>query len=213
MSRARREALADVALRFAVPIIEDDAYGMLPELTPNSLANLAPELTYHISGLSKCFGAGLRSAYVHAPSERQAQRLAGAMRSSTVMASPITNALATGWLQDGTADAVLQAVRQESAIRQRMAATHLKGHSFLGPLEAFHLWLPLKSEWSPAEFASYLRNRGAGVVASAAFSTDGDPPDAVRVCLGGPMSRDECDHVLRLIAETLNHPVHPHFTV
>ena len=63
------------------------------------------------------------------------------------------------------------------------------------------------------EFASYLRTRGAGVVASAAFSTDGDPPDAVRVCLGGPVSRDECDQALRLIADTLNHPVHPHSTV
>ena len=30
MSRARREALADVALRYSVPIIEDDAYAMLP---------------------------------------------------------------------------------------------------------------------------------------------------------------------------------------
>jgi DNA-binding transcriptional MocR family regulator len=213
MSRARREALADVALRFAVPIIEDDAYGMLPQHTPTSLANLAPELTYHVSGLSKCFGAGLRSAYVRAPSERQAQRLAGAMRATTVMASPVTNALATAWVQDGTALAMLQAVREECAVRQRMAATHLQGHPILAPQDAFHLWLPLSPGWSPVEFASYLRTRGVGVVASAAFSTDGDPPDAVRVCLGGPVSRDECDLALRLIADTLNHPVHPHSTV
>lgn len=213
MSRARREALADVALRFAVPIIEDDAYGMLPQQTPPSLANLAPELTYHVSGLSKCFGAGLRSAYVRAPSERQAQRLAGAMRATTVMSSPVTNALTTAWVQDGTAQAMLQAVREECAVRQRMAATHLQGHPILAPQDAFHLWLPLSPDWSPVEFASYLRTRGAGVVASAAFSTDGDPPDAVRVCLGGPVSRDECDQALRLIADTLNHPVHPHSTV
>jgi DNA-binding transcriptional MocR family regulator len=195
------------------PIIEDDAYGMLPQQTPPSLANLAPELTYHVSGLSKCFGAGLRSAYVRAPSERQAQRLAGAMRATTVMSSPVTNALATAWVQDGTAQAMLQAVREECAVRQSMAATHLQGHPILAPQDAFHLWLPLSPDWSPVEFASYLRTRGAGVVASAAFSTDGDPPDAVRVCLGGPVSRDECDQALRLIADTLNHPVHPHSTV
>jgi hypothetical protein len=52
-----------------------------------------------------------------------------------------------------------------------------------------------------------------GVVASAAFSTDGDPPDAVRICLGGPMSREQCDAALRLIADTLDHPLHPHATV
>ncbi len=213
MSRSRREALADVALRYAVPIIEDDAYGMLPLHSPISLAQLAPELTYYISGFSKCFGAGLRSAYVHAPSERHAQRLAGAMRATTVMASPVTNALTTTWVEDGTTQVMLDAVREECSIRQDMAAIHLQGHAILAPKEAFHLWLPLGPDWSPVEFASYMRTRGAGVVASAAFSTDADPPDAVRICLGGPISRDECDQALRLIADTLNHPVHPHATV
>jgi hypothetical protein len=51
------------------------------------------------------------------------------------------------------------------------------------------------------------------VVASAAFSTDGNPPDAVRVCLGGPLSRQGCDDALRLIRDTLDHPQHPHATV
>ena len=213
MTRARRESLADVALRYAVPIIEDDAYGMLPVKTPTSLANLAPEITYHISGFSKCFGAGLRSAYVRAPSERQAQRLAGAMRATTVMASPVTNALTTQWVKDGTAQAMLDAVREECSVRQTMAASYLKDRQILAPLDAFHLWLPLSPEWSPVEFASYLRTKGAGVVASAAFSTDGDPPDAVRICLGGPLTRDDCQQALSLIAETLDHPVHPHSTV
>jgi DNA-binding transcriptional MocR family regulator len=76
-----------------------------------------------------------------------------------------------------------------------------------------HLWLPLASSWSVVEFASYLRTQGVAVVASAAFSTDGDPPDAVRICLGGPLTRDECDDALRLIAATLDHPLHPHATV
>ncbi|MBL8301655.1 MAG: PLP-dependent aminotransferase family protein [Ideonella sp.] len=213
MSLRRREALAEVALNYSVPIIEDDAYGMLPRDTPTPLALLAPELTYYVSGLSKCLGAGLRTAYVCAPTERQAQRLAGALRATTVMASPITTALATRWVHDGIADAMLQAVRAESIARQAMAARHLAHHPFLAAPEGFHLWLPLSSSWSVVEFASYLRTRGVGVVASAAFSTDGDPPDAVRVCLGGPLSREDCDEALRLIADTLDHPQHPHATV
>jgi len=51
------------------------------------------------------------------------------------------------------------------------------------------------------------------VVASAAFSTDGNPPDAVRICLGGPLSREDCDRALALIADTIEHPMHPHATV
>lgn len=212
-SMARREALADVALRYALPIVEDDAYGMLPREPLPPLAALAPELTYYITGFSKCLGAGLRTAYVHAPGERQAQRLAGALRATTVMASPVTNALATRWVTDGTAEAMLHAVRSASMARQALAAQHLAKHGMVAQAEGFHLWLPLVSSWSVVEFASYLRTRGVGVVASAAFATDGDPPDAVRVCLGGPMSLADCDAGLRLIADTLEHPRHPHATV
>jgi DNA-binding transcriptional MocR family regulator len=211
--RSRREALADVALRYAVPIIEDDAYAMLPRQMPPPLATLAPELTTYITGFSKCLGAGLRTAYVCSPSVRQSQRLAGALRATTVMASPITTGLATRWVTDGTADAVLQAIRAESAARQQLAARHLARHDIQAHPDGFHLWLPLSSSWSPVEFASYLRTQGVAVVASAAFSTDGDPPDAVRICLGGPGSRDACEHALRLIADTLAHPLHPHATV
>jgi DNA-binding transcriptional MocR family regulator len=213
VTQTRRELLADVALRYSVPIIEDDAYAMLPRQVPAPMARLAPELTYYITGLSKCLGAGLRTAYVSAPGPRQAQRLAGALRATTVMASPVTNALATRWVSDGTADAMLQAIRQESMARQALAATHLARHHLQAQPEGFHLWLPLSSSWSMVELASYLRTRGVGVVASVAFATDGNPPDAVRVCLGGPLSRDECDSALRLIADTLDHPRHPHATV
>jgi DNA-binding transcriptional MocR family regulator len=213
VSRARREALADVALRYAVPIIEDDAYGMLPRQMPPALATLAPALTYYLTGFAKCFGAGLRTAYVCAPTARLAQRLAGAMRATTVMASPVTNTLATMWVEDGTADAMLQAVRAESVARQALAARHLGEHGLQAHPEGFHAWLPLTPGWSPVEFASYLRTQNVGVVASAAFSTDGDPPEAVRICLGGPMDRENCDEALRLIADTLTHPQHPHATL
>ena len=213
MSLARREALADVALRYSVPIIEDDAYAMLPRRKIPPVATFAPELTYYITGFSKCLGAGMRSAYVCAPSEKQAQRLAGALRATTVMASPVTNALITRWVRDGTADAMLEAIRSESHSRYEMAVKHLGRYGVVAQPECFHLWLPLDAAWSPVEFASYLRMQGVGVVASAAFATDGNPPDAVRVCLGGPMGNDDCDRALQLIAETIEHPLHPHSTL
>jgi DNA-binding transcriptional MocR family regulator len=213
MTLARREALADVALAYSVPIVEDDAYAMLPRRRIPPVATFAPDLTYYITGFSKCLGAGLRTAYVCAPSARLAQRLAGALRATTVMASPLTNALVTRWVGDGTAELMLDGVRAESIARHELALRHLARYRIVAQPEGFHLWLPLDAAWSPVEFASYLRLQGIGVVASAAFSTDGDPPDAVRVCLGGPLSLADCDRALQLIATTLEHPRHPHATV
>ncbi|WP_223998844.1 aminotransferase-like domain-containing protein [Cupriavidus pinatubonensis] len=212
MPQVRREQLADVALRYSVPIIEDDAYGMLPLRAPDAFATLAPELTYYVTGMSKCLGAGLRIAFLHAPTARQAQRLAGTLRATTVMASPVNTLLATAWIQDGTADDLLRAIRAESAARQQIARAVLDGLAYEADAEGFHLWLPLPAgcEWSPSELALHLRSQGIAAVSAAAFSTDGNPPDAIRVCLGGPGDREETEDSLRIVHETLDNPHHLH---
>ena len=212
VSQTRREQLAEIALRYSVPIIEDDAYGMLPESTPDTFAALAPELTYYVTGMSKCFGAGLRIAFIHAPTPRQAQRLAGALRATTVMASPVNTLLTTSWIKDGTVDAMLKAIREENTARQIIAREVLNGRDYDADPEGFHLWLrlPPGSEWRPSELALHLRSRGIGAVSSAAFSTDGNPPDAIRVCLGGPSERDEVEESLRLINDKIDDPHHLH---
>ena len=213
VSHSRREALAEIALQYSVPIIEDDAYAMLPREDITPIAALAPELTYYLCGLAKSFGAGLRTAYVASPDQRRCQRLAGALRATTVMASQITTLLATRWIMDGTADLMLEAIREECEVREAMAKRHFGAANILSHPQSFHLWLPLTSPWSSVEFASFLRAQGVGVVASAAFATDANPPEAVRICLGGPLSQSQCESALTLIADTLDHPRHPHATV
>lgn len=213
MSQARREALADVALRYSVPIIEDDAYAALPARAPTTLARLAPELTYYVTGFAKCLGAGLRVAYVHAPHASAMQRLAGALRALTVMASPVTAALATQWVNDGTAQAMVQAIRRESIARQALLARHLAGWAVQTQPECFHAWLPLPEALSANEAASFWRSRGVAAVASAAFATNTAPPKAVRLCLGGPLSLAQCEQRLRVVADTLAHPAQVHAAV
>ncbi len=140
----RREALADVALRYSIPVIEDEAYAALATQHIASFSELIPELTWYLTGMSKCFGPGLRTAFVKGPGKRNTQLLAGALRALNVMASPLTNALAAQWIQEGTADRVLQSVRAESTIRQKIAANILKEFSYRATPEGFHLWLLLR---------------------------------------------------------------------
>ncbi|GAB5095789.1 MULTISPECIES: PLP-dependent aminotransferase family protein [unclassified Caballeronia] len=212
ISAQRREALADVAMRYNVPIIEDEPYGMLPLDAPAPLAALAPELTYHVTGLSKTFGAGLRVAYLKAPTPRQTQRIAGALRATTVMPSPYTVLLATHWINDGTAADVLDAMREESIARQAIAAQALRDFPYSAHPHGFHLWLPVPDlcDWSASELALQLRNQGIGAVAGAAFSTDGNPPNALRLCLGGPQNREDCREALKRVADMLADPHHLH---
>lgn len=206
MPLARRQAIAAIALEHGIPIIEDDAYGYLPVQTPPPLACLAPHLTYYVTGLAKCMGAGLRIAHVAAPDVHEAKRLTVVLRATAIMASPITTALATRWINDGTAQAMLHAVRGESNARQQIAARILAGYDYANQPEAFHLWLKLPRAWQPQEFSLHLRKYGIGVVGSDAFTVAGPAPQAVRLCLGGPLSRDELRQALVLIADTLAQP-------
>lgn len=212
LSQNRREHIADIALRYDVPIIEDDAYGMLCEAPPVSLATLAPELTYYVTGMSKCFGAGLRVAYVVAPSARHAERLSGALRATTVMASPYMSYLAARWIESSFAQQMLEAIRAECAVRQHIAAQVLAGREIEASKDCFHLWLtvPMETGWSASELASHLRTKQIGVVSGAAFSTDGNPPNAVRICLGGPGDVLAMEDSLHLVADMLDHPDHLH---
>src|SRR3984893_9456140 len=152
ISEPRRIAIAAVARRSGVPIVEDDPYGFLPSNGPPPFATLAPDLTWHVAGLANCLGAGLRIAYVVVPDVRSGWLFASSVRTATVMASPVTLQLATRWIVDGTGDALLAAVRRESIERQRLAAAILPGSGISADPVGFHLWVALPEPWTRSAF-------------------------------------------------------------
>lgn len=202
--KERREAIAAIARRENVPIIEDDAYGFIPSKSPPPFAAIAPDLTWHIAGLAKCIGAGLRTAYVLVPDSRSGWPFAAALRAATVMASPFTAAIATRWIEDGTADAILRFIRTETAARQSLANAILPAGSFRSDPISFNLWVDLPAPWTRSAFIGHMRSTGIGVVASDAFTVDGPPPESVRVCLGGPTDRAGLRRALEFMAHALS---------
>lgn len=203
ISEPRRHALIAIARRHGVAIIEDDAYGRLARRPPRAFASLAPEMTYYISGLAKCVASGLRIAYAVLPDARHAARLAATLHATTVMAPPLMAALATRWIADGTATAALAAIRRETEARQEIAAQIFDPSWVLTQPEALHLWLRLPAPWSRVVLMQHLRSCGIGVVVSDAFTVSGPPPEAVRVCLGGPAGREELKRALGILADAL----------
>jgi len=202
----RRQAICAVARRYGVPLLEDDAYGFVPEQGPPPLAALAPDITWHIAGLAKCLGAGLRIAYVVGPDSKSFWPFVSVMRTGNVMASPLTAAVATQWIEDGTADALLDFVRIEVSARQRMALKILQPGSGRSDPLAFNVWLFLNNGWTRSTFLSHLRTTGIGLVGSDAFTVEGEPAEAVRVCLGGPIDRVQLQSGLEFIAHGLSGP-------
>jgi len=199
----RRKQIADVATANGLHVIEDDAYGFVPSDAPAAVASHAPEFTWYIGGLSKCLGGGLRLAYSTAPSSRCALTLGHALRSTAVMASPISAALATRWIEDGTADEIINYVRAESAARQAIATELLSGLEYRAAPNAFNVWLRLPEGAGRADLMGRLTGRHIGIMPSDAFTVLGQADEHVRVCLGGSISRAELRRGLLLMTDSL----------
>ena len=71
---------------------------------------------------------------------------------------------------------------------------------------AGNIWLPLENGWTRSTFGSHMRNAGIGVVASDAFAVEGPAPEAVRVCLGGPITREKLKGALDFMGHALEGP-------
>jgi DNA-binding transcriptional MocR family regulator len=204
MSVARRQAVIAVARRHSLFLIEDDAYGMLAERAPPPLAALASDITWHVAGLAKCLSPALRLAYCVVPNPRAALRLSAAIRATAAMASPLSAAIARNWIENGTAAQLLSAIRRESAERRALVARLLPSAQFRGS-DGFHVWLTLPAPWTRGEFLARLTPLGIGAVPSDAFALSA-PPEALRLGLGAPRTKDDLAHGLAVIADLLGEP-------
>lgn len=203
LSLARRERIAAIAREHNVLIVEDDAYGALPVKPVAPFAAFAPDITYHIAGLAKCVSPALRVAYVVVPDNRRSADLEGAVRATAGMASPLTGAIATRWIENGVARSVLAAIRQEARLRQAIVAETLPADLVQADPEGFHVWLTLPDHWTRNDFAARLRSVGIGVVTSDAFSVSGQADEAVRLGLGAAPDRGALAAGLSTVAELL----------
>lgn len=194
----QRAAIAAVARRHGVQLIEDDAYGQLvPEPLP-PVTSFAPELGWYVASTSKIIAPALRVAYVRAPGVGAALRLTGEIHESCVMPPSLNAALVTAWLESGTYDVLIAETRAESQARQALAAEVLSPGAFAGNPAGYHVWAPLADAADAARLGETLRNAGLSAIPASAFAVDRDAAPGLRISLGGSADRDQVTRGLRL---------------
>jgi len=206
MPEERRRAIASLARKHEVAIIEDDPYVPLrPERIP-AIAEIASDITWHVATLSKCATPALRVAYVVAPSASRAVRLASVLRATVLMVPPLMSALASRWIGDGTLDEIAKAISEENTERQKLAAAILEGADFAAAPYGHHLWLHLPDNWRAADFAEHADRAGVSIVPSSAFATTAHPVEAVRVSVGVAPDRGALEDGLTQLSSLLSQP-------
>jgi DNA-binding transcriptional MocR family regulator len=210
MPVTRREALAEVARRHDLALIEDDVYGFLLDAPLSPLVHFAPERAFYITSASKSLMPALRIGYVHAP-KAQVEPIAAAVRATIYSAPPLMARIAARWIADGTAARLAEEKRDETRRRNQMARRILAG--FAGDPAAPHLWVTLPEPWRADEFVATARRRGVGIIPAAAFAVTRQPPEAVRICLGAQTTADRVERALTQLAELLDSPPERYLSV
>jgi DNA-binding transcriptional MocR family regulator len=196
----RRREVAGVIDRAGAWLIEDDPYSRLYDAPAPAVSSFLGRGVY-IGTLAKTLSPGFRIAYVACPKPDDAARVATALRAFALMPAPLMAAVATTWIRQGRAGAVLRAVRAEARARRALAAQILP--AAMGPNESLHVWLPLPPDLPAERFRLAAQQRGLALVTQEAFAVDPGAPPGLRLSLGGPGRRPVLESALRNLAELL----------
>ena len=199
MSAPRRRAIAAIARRLDLAIIENDVLGPLVENRPPPMAAFAPERTLYMTDLSKNTIPGLRCGFLAAP-DRFAAAVANRYLAANWVATPVMAEIASRWIVDGTAIELVNWQRQVLTRRRAIAEKALSGHAFKTAPGALHVWLPLPEEMSETVMVDRAKSRGVAVAAGSTFHVGrAAAPPAIRVALAAS-SELELSSSLTLVA-------------
>lgn len=188
MDESRRNAIVDIARKYDLIIIEDDALGPLPVNRLPPFQALAPERTLYITSFTKPVMSGLRTGYLVAP-----VRLLPAVENRQLVtnwtATPIVAEIAARWIEDGTCLELLDWQRSALARRHKLVARTLKGFSYRSHPQSLHIWLPLPPNVPEDDFVIHAHKQGVAVARGSAFAISETQP-AVRISVGSTTEED-----------------------
>nr|WP_249815405.1 PLP-dependent aminotransferase family protein [Bradyrhizobium sp. 168] len=199
----RRRAIADIARKYGVQIIEDDSQALFLDDLPDSFATIAPDITWYSIGLSGYFGDAVRLAFVVAPS---ACDLAAVHRGSHLISTwrpaPLTISIATHWIRTGVARTLLQLVRTETRKRQQIASELLSEIDGFRGSNGTHFWLPTPTGVDSEQFSRALAEAGIIVRASKLYAGDYEPRlQGIRSGVGEPVDVDQLRRAMEIIRD------------
>lgn len=194
MSFARRKEVARICREHNLIVIEDETHAVLMRLRPPPLSHLLPERGILIGGMSKAVAAGLRVGYVHAPAS-MVSRISAAVRNSCWMATPLALEIASRWVEDGTAQKLLDQQTAEIGRRQALVVDLLQGLSYRTHPCCPHFWLEVPAPWRAIEIEQSLRKQQHLVSTAEAFSIGrGILSQSIRVSVSNSPGEDRALH-------------------
>ncbi|MCX8568021.1 MULTISPECIES: PLP-dependent aminotransferase family protein [Hyphomicrobiales] len=205
MPSERRAAIAAIARKYNVLLVEDDLYGALTDDRTPLLAEFAPERVIVVGGLSKSVAAGVRGGWVSCPAHfRHSIRVAHKMVTGGMpflLAELCAQLVLSG-------DAAAIRARAIAEINWRLDAVRkaLGGYDFnINPNIPF-IWLALPEPWNSGTFKNAAYGQGVLVDDEDEFKAGRSDQvfHRVRIGVSAPRTRAEVDMGLAKLRRLLD---------
>ena len=201
----RRRAIADIARRYNVWIIEDNLYGAMIAGKPPMIAQFAPDLTFVVGGLSKSVSAGVRGGWVACPSNFASRiRISHAMMTGGL---PFLLAeLCARMVNSGDAHDIRRDVTEEINAREKIARSTFANFEFNSMPDIPFLWLKLPEPWLSGTFRSAAMKEGILIDDEDEFKAGRSDKvfHRVRISFSAPRTREELTEAFGILRQLLD---------
>ncbi|NTB99765.1 PLP-dependent aminotransferase family protein [Agrobacterium tumefaciens] len=198
---ARRRAIAAIAERYGVFVIEDEVYRPIIEDDLPSITEMLPDLGFFVTSFTKTVLTGLRVGYLVVPPSYSI-RAASILRVSSWSGTYLTAEIATRWVENGTARRLLDVQRAEVRARQRIATDILGDHIASSHPLSFCAWLKVPPRWTEDGLVRALTNQNVAVTPSEPFIAGPGHGGGIRICLGGRLNHSSLVKALTTVRQT-----------
>jgi DNA-binding transcriptional MocR family regulator len=206
MPIARREAIAAVARRCNLWVMEDCVHAAAQASPLPALSTWLPDRSFLLSSFSKVIAPGLRVGFLEAAPE-WLDKLAGSIRADSWMVAPLMPEIASHWIHSGELDHLIGLQRQAIAERLHVAKAALSGLDFKSDHDYPLLWMPLPEPWRAGQFAAALRHAGVLVRTADHFAVGRSAaPHAIRISLNSPATVEQLSSGLTVLKTLLDGP-------
>tara|TARA_R110002012_G_scaffold96778_1_gene233044 strand:- start:521 stop:1084 length:564 start_codon:yes stop_codon:yes gene_type:complete len=173
---------------------------MIDEQLP-SIAEMLPDLGFFVTSFTKAVITGLRVGYLVVPPSYSI-RAASILRVSSWSGTYMAGEIATRWIENGTAQRLLEIQRREARARQAIAAGILDGHIASSHPLSLCAWLKVPAPWTEDGLVRALANLNVAVSPSEPFIAGPGHGGGIRICLGGRLSHETLTKALTTVRQT-----------
>jgi DNA-binding transcriptional MocR family regulator len=200
MPEQRRRAIAEIAERYDVIIVEDESAAFLLTDPPLPIAAFAPERSFFVGDVWMALSLSLRTTFVLTP-DAYMDATATAVAATSGVTSPLVAEIASLWIESDAADRLIELRRAELMARNDLVRKILGCREVRNDPCGHHIWLELPRPWTSENFVLRAEKRGVAINGAEWFAIGHGPvPEAVRVCIGNAPDQ----RVLHWALETLD---------